>query len=333
MEVLKSVRETAQRLLRVKDGEFERTPGRRLIDITDDLLIEIRKAVTDAGDAAQPNKLTVAAKKQVMLWVVVDTVRSQVVLSRADIVRVADRIWVQAGRVSQKLGLAAQEYASECANACAAAASDPGLAAELAKKLAAITAAEDNRCDKVLRDVFQNLYELAAVPDAAPIPAPLTGIDPPKSHDPAIPTPSSTGIRYPWLILGSAEPAEAPAIPADLLDSLEPDAVQRLLSCPTGPRSGSQHPEHWWSLHLPSLVNRLVRELATATTEIACAREQERIAREWGDAAIDEQYETRHECDKELLVLETENDELRRELERSEAKVEVLSEVLSRKNA
>ena len=32
-------------------------------------------------------------------------------------------------------------------------------------------------------------------------------------------------------------------------------------------------------------------------------------------------------------MLETENDELRRELERSEAKVEVLSEVLSRKNA
>ena len=49
--------------------------------------------------------------------------------------------------------------------------------------------------------------------------------------------------------------------------------------------------------------------------------------------AIDEQYETRHECDKELLVLETENDELRLELERSEAKVEVLSKVLSRKNA
>ena len=60
-EVLHSVRETAQRLLLVQDGAFERSPGQRLVaDITDDLLIETRQAVINAGDAVAPKPLCLA---------------------------------------------------------------------------------------------------------------------------------------------------------------------------------------------------------------------------------------------------------------------------------
>ena len=78
--MLHSVRETAQRLLLVQDGAFERSPGQRLVaDITDDLLIETRQAVINAGDAVAPKPLSGLAQKRLMLWVVVDAIRSPVV--------------------------------------------------------------------------------------------------------------------------------------------------------------------------------------------------------------------------------------------------------------
>ena len=181
--MLTSVRETVQRLLLAVDGTFARSPGLRLVDdITDDLLIEIRKAVISAG-TAQPKPLSGLAQQKVMLWVVVDAVRSPVVLTGADLSRAAGRIWKQAARVSEALSVTAKEHASRRDAARAAAAADPGLAAGLSMQLAAMSAAEEERCDELRREIYEGLdvvLELAAVP-AQPL------IDPPTSHDTAIP--------------------------------------------------------------------------------------------------------------------------------------------------
>jgi hypothetical protein len=152
-EVLHFVQETAQRLLQVVDGVFERSPTRLVKEITDDLLIEIRQAVISAGDAAQP-KLSRLAQKRLMLWVVVDAVRSPVVLSGAAADRVGGRIWKQAQRVSDALTATALQHASQRDAARVAAAADPSLEAGLAMKLAAITTAEEKRCNDLLREVY-----------------------------------------------------------------------------------------------------------------------------------------------------------------------------------
>jgi hypothetical protein len=77
----------------VQDGAFERSPGQRLVaDITDDLLIETRQAVINAGDAVAPKPLSDLVQKRLMLWVVIDVMRSPGVLSGADV----DRGWLAA---------------------------------------------------------------------------------------------------------------------------------------------------------------------------------------------------------------------------------------------
>ena len=154
----------------------------RLVDnITDDLLIEIRQAVMSAGQAAQPKPLTGLAQQKVMLWVVFDAVRSPVVLSGADLGRVAGRIWKQAARVSESLRVTAKDHASRRDAARAAAAADPDLKAGLAMQLATISAAEEKQCDKLRREIYEGLdIVLAAVPAQQVI-------DPPKPHDTTIP--------------------------------------------------------------------------------------------------------------------------------------------------
>lgn len=110
------------------------------------MLIEIRQAVISAGDAAQP-KLSRLAQKRLMLWVVVDAMRSPVLLSGAAADRVGGRIWKQAQRVSDALTATALQHASQRHAARVAAAADPSLEAGLAMKLAVITAAEKKRCN------------------------------------------------------------------------------------------------------------------------------------------------------------------------------------------
>ena len=189
-------------------------------------------------------------------------------------------------------------------------------------QLAAISAAEEERCDKLRREVYEGLTELAAAPDDAPAPA---LIEPPKPHNTAITTLSSTGVRYPHAIpyLRPAE-REVPAIPADLVAQLNRDTVQRLFSDYSTHMEGSD-PEDW-STWLPSLVNKLTRELASDRAlyerRLDDAAHQLRTAGAIRDVALEE-----------LRACEIESDDLNTKLVRSEAKVEVLSEVLSRKNA
>lgn len=130
------------------------------------MLIEIRQAVISAGDAAQP-KLSRLAQKRLMLWVVVDAVRSPVVLSGAAADRVGGRIWKQAQRLSDALTATALQHASQRHTACVAAAADPSLDAGLAMKLAAITAAEKKRCNDLRREVYTAYRSLRARPGGA----------------------------------------------------------------------------------------------------------------------------------------------------------------------
>ena len=148
-------------------------------------------------------------------------------------------------------------------------------------QLAAMSAAEEERCDELRREIYEGLdvvLELAAVP------AQLL-IDPPTPHDTAIPTPSaSTGVRYARLVPSSppSEREEVPAIPADLCASLHPDAVQWLFSDYSTNMEG-RDPEDWWAIGLPCFVNRLIRQLAAASADIAISREQMRVARQGED--------------------------------------------------
>ena len=196
-EVLHFVQETAHRLLQVVDGVFERSPTRLVEEITDDLLIEIRQAVISAGDAAQPKPLSRLAQKRLMLWVVVDAVRSPVVLSGAAADRVGGRIWKQAQRVSDALTATALQHASQRDAARVAAAADPSLEAGLAMKLAAITAAEEKRCNVLRREVYTGLYELDPV---VPVPIP-----PPAG---AVPITASTDLAGLKLDLAAARKSE-----------------------------------------------------------------------------------------------------------------------------
>jgi hypothetical protein len=216
-----------ERLLPTQDGNFVRSAGRPLFkEITDDTLIEIWQAVREAGDAAQPKPLSGLAQKRLMIWVVVDCLRSPVLLQKDHALKAGDRIWCQAKRVSDKLATIALMRASQRDTARAAAATYSNLEAGLATELAAINAAEETQCDNLRREVYTGLYEVAADPDAAPAPAPP--IDP-LIDDTAIPTPStSTGVRYAWLIPSSppTEREEVTAIPADLLASLSPSIIR-----------------------------------------------------------------------------------------------------------
>ena len=271
-----------------------------------------------------------------MLWVVVDSLRSPLILNGAAADRAGGRIWKQAERVMAEIRHTAVKYAAEReAACCAAAAANPNLeAAGLTQKLAAISAAEQKRCDELRREVYEGLYELAAVPHSAPHQALM---DPPMPHDDMTPSgPSSTGVRYEWLIPPpSAEPKEVPAIPADLCATLNRDALQRLFSEGSDffARSYDGDPEQWWSSCLPALVNTLTRDLARASDDVDYSRQQMHIARQEAAAARIEGSESRQELREELLSCENEIDELRLKLDLSEAKVGVLSDVLSRNNA
>ena len=330
----RAVEESVERLLSSASGAFERSAGRPLFqEITDGLLIEIQQVVMKAGDAALPKPLSQLAQKRLMLWVVLDSLRSPVVLSGADADRAGGRIWKQAQRVSAAISSTAAACDSRREAARAAAAADPDSQAALVTELAAIDAGEKLRLDELRYEVYTGLHEVAAVdPYATPAPAPH--VDAPKPPDTAKPTPSSTGIRYPGNIPdpSPAEREETPAIPADLLAVLQPDAKQLLLSLFRTHMEGYD-PENWWALCLPRLVNRLTRELAVATADITYSRQQMDVARQGEDAAHRSDNEELAQSRQELMECELENNELRLKLERSEAKVEVLSEVLSRKNA
>ena len=152
----RAIQESLGRLLST-NGELERSTGRPLFkDITDGLLIEIWQAVRDQGDAVQP-KISGLAQKRLMLRVVIDALRSPVVLDDAAALKAGDRIWKQAQRVSDAITSTAVEHASQRDAARAAAAADPNLAAGLAMELGAISAAEDTRCDKLRREVYTGL--------------------------------------------------------------------------------------------------------------------------------------------------------------------------------
>ena len=78
----RAVEESVERLLSSTSGDFERSVGRPLFkDITDGLLIEIQQVVIKAGNAALPKQLSQLAQKRLMLWVVLDSLRSPVVLN------------------------------------------------------------------------------------------------------------------------------------------------------------------------------------------------------------------------------------------------------------
>ena len=118
-------------------------------------------------------------------------------------------------------------------------------------QLAAISGAEEAWCDKLRREVYEGLdvvLELAAVP------APAPHVDRPKPSESAIPARSSTGVRYPGNIPdpSQAEREETPAIPADLLAVLQPDAVQLIFSEFSTHMEGDD-PEKWWA-HCGSLA-------------------------------------------------------------------------------
>ena len=116
-----AVEESVERLLSSTSGEFERSVGRPLFkDITDGLLIEIQQVVIKAGDTALPKPLSQLAQKRLMLWAVLDSLRSPVVLSGADADRAGGRIWKQAQRVSAAISSTATACASRREAAAAA---------------------------------------------------------------------------------------------------------------------------------------------------------------------------------------------------------------------
>jgi hypothetical protein len=201
----------------------------------------------------------------------------------------------------------------------------------LVTELAAIDAGEKLRLNELRYEVYTGLHEVAAVvPDAAPS---QVLMDLPKPHvDTAIPTPSSTGVRYPDLIRepSPAEPLPIPPIPPDLAASLSHDAVQLLFS-EMGESSvmEGEAPDAWWKYGLPLFVNRLTRQLAGS---VEWSSEVERMDKDFNAYKdLTSAYAQRQES--LIQLTQQQNEELSRELELAQAKVEVLSEVLSRKNA
>ena len=132
---------------------------------------------------------------------------------------------------------------------------------------------------------------------------------------------SSSGIRYPYLVPTTRTSEEAPAIPADLRHKLGVDGCN-LLERKYARWMEGHDPEHWWSCSLPMLCLSLMDQLACAEADVAVR-----------DRELQEATDARNSATADLLSCECENDELREKLKLSEARVEVLSEVLSRKNA
>lgn len=331
-KVQRAIEESVERLLSSTSGEFERSVGQPLFnEITDGLLIDIQQVVIQAGDAALPKPLSQLAQKRLMLWVVLDSLRSQVVLSGADADRAGGRIWKQAQRVSAAISSTAA--ALRCVALRAAAAADPDSQAALVKELAAIAAGEQRRVDKLRYEVYTGLHEVAAVvPDAAPS---QVLMDLPETHvDTAIPTRSSTGVRYPELIPepSPAEPLPIPPIPPDLAASLSRDAVQSLFS-EMGTSLEGETPDAWWQYGLPWYVNRLTSQLADSVSEVARLQQDHKDHTDLTSAYAQTQAKLISGQAELVSEVQQQNENLSRELELAQAKVEVLSEVLSRKNA
>ena len=196
-------------------------------------------------------------------------------------------------------------------------------------QLAAISGAEEAWCDKLRREVYEGLdVELAAVP------APAPHVDLPKPSESTIPARSSTGVRYPDLVRepSPAEPLPIPPIPPDLAGSLSRDAVQLFFN-EMGTSMEGRDPDEWWMHGLPWYVNRLTCQLADAQEKLAFAQEDFNTHKNL-TAAISRSHDAITSTQEQLVRdVEQQNDELRKELELAQAKVEVLSEVLSRKNA
>ena len=328
-EVPQAILERVERLLSTEDGVFDRSVGQVLAkEITDGLLIDIQGAVNAAADAATP-KLSGLARKRLMVWVVIDAVSSPAVLGKAAADKAGGRIWVQAQRVSAALQDASDEAASNRAAARAAAAADSVLEAGLATELAAIDAAEKGTLNELRDEVYIGFHELETA--SPPLPSllacvPGTGTDEavPASLGPHADTrtsSSSSGIRYPYLQPIIRTPEEAPEVPADLRHKLGVDGCNLLDSKYAGWMKG-RDPEEWWVHCLPMLCLSLMDQLACAKAGVAVR-----------DGELQEAADVCKSATDDLLSCECENAELREKLTVSEAKVEVLSDVLSRKNA
>ena len=201
-KVQRAIEESVERLLSITTGDFERTAGRPVFkEITDGLLIELRQVVINAGAAVQPKALSGLAQKRLMLWVVLDCLRSPVVLSGAAADRAGGRIWKQAERQSAEIDGTAAKHATERDTARAAAAADPDSQVALVTELAAIDAAETFIIDMVRREVYTGLTEVE--PEAIPVPPPA--VLPVGATTIATPS-TSTSVRYPWLIHSALTP-------------------------------------------------------------------------------------------------------------------------------
>ena len=335
-EVPLAIRESAERLLPTSDGVFDRSSGPPLTkEITDGLLVDIHQAVNDIGESMQP-KLSGLARKRLMVWVVVDTLRSPVLFGKAQADKAGARIWVQAQRVCAALSIV-----TDGADAARAAARAADVTAEvLAQELAAIDAGEALGVSKLRTERYIGLHEVEPHVE-------LAASRLPESADPNPLAPhhatNPDGVRYPLLIAdhypGPPEPKEPPAIPPDLVASLGPEGVQILFN-EFRDSSLLYNPDDWWAYCLPALVRSLTSQLAVADNLASYhsgVRErelaQEAIVRGVREERMGEEREEHVLCERENEQLREEHEQLREKLKRSEARVEVLSEVLSRKNA
>ena len=335
MAVSQAIRANAERILSTDNGAFERSVGPPLIKkITDGLLVHIKELVSDVGAAAQP-KLSGLACKRLMIWVLIDLLRSPMELHKAAADKLGGRIWVQAQRVSIALLAVADGAAKQRTAARTAAATDSNLEAGLAMKLAAIDAAEQMKLDLLWFDVYEGMdIELEVIISPPPVPV---GAAAPTAVTPlpnlATPVTACDGVRYPHLLPRALDaPRETPAIPPDLLASLDPDGVQSLFNECSSHMEGAD-PELWWSWCLPHLVNSLTRQLA-ASASMVTALEGEMERRRVLSLSLTTAQ--RALLDQQQVVIDAvheENEELREKLTRAEAQTEVLAAVLSRKNA
>ena len=93
-----AIQKSVDRLISIASGDFARSTGRQVFKvITDGLLINIQQAVHNAAEA-QSRPLSKLAQKRLMVWVLVDSLRSPLVLSGAAADRAGGRIWKQAER-------------------------------------------------------------------------------------------------------------------------------------------------------------------------------------------------------------------------------------------
>ena len=95
LQVQLAIEKSVDRLIPIANGDFERSTGRPVFKvITDGLLINIQQA------EAQSRPLSKLAQKRLMLWVVVDSLRSPLILNGAAADRAGGRIWKHTGGVS-----------------------------------------------------------------------------------------------------------------------------------------------------------------------------------------------------------------------------------------